>query len=182
MSQSTFCRGSFVVKLLYLYIWQMNAFSPTYTVYFQLFHQSHRGLLQHCLLWSVITQVTTTQPSNQILMDPHKQGQMTVGLKNGNNTSSSHLSKKVLQHVVYQSRLHVYIVPLVLSSYYHTSITTYSFITDTEGAEVHYYKSLRRDQVVAGMSTHSLYIIAWGKPKQALNLHHLEDHVTKYTE
>lgn len=49
-------------------------------------------------------------------------------------------------------------------------------MTDTEGAEVHYYKSLRRDEVIAGMSTPLLYIIeflTWGKPKQALNWHHL---------
>ena len=45
----------------------------------------------------MIAQVTT-RPSIQILkmMDPQKQGQMTVDLKNGKNTSSDHLSKKVL--------------------------------------------------------------------------------------
>jgi len=69
-------------------------------------------------------------------------------------------------HVVYRSRLYSATVAgyLVL-----ITTPTYSFITDTESAEVHYYKSLRRDEVIGGMSTHSLYImigfLTWGKPK-----------------
>lgn len=53
-------------------------------------------------------------------------------------------------------------------------ITAYSFTTDTEGTEVHYYKSLRRDEVDAGMSTISYYIIElliWVELKQAVHLH-----------